>query len=103
MDRPPPPLPAMPVADEMATTFSGTRAFDARTGYRSGSFLTVPMKDHDRRVIGVLQLINAKGPDGQDRPFSSADQRLVESLASQAAIALNNRMLLEQLESCSSR
>src|SRR5688572_26415021 len=35
--------------------FSGTRAFDARTGYRSQSFLTVPMKDHEGRVIGVLQ------------------------------------------------
>ena len=78
--------------------FSGTRAFDARTGYRSQSFLTVPMKDHDGRVIGVLQLINAKGPDGATRAFTDADQSLVESLASQAAIALNNRRLVDQLE-----
>ena len=78
--------------------FSGTRAFDARTGYRSQSFLTVPMKDHDGGVIGVLQLINAKDPDGTVRPFGTADQHLVESLASQAAIALNNRQLIEQLE-----
>ncbi|MCB1612366.1 MAG: GAF domain-containing protein, partial [Xanthomonadales bacterium] len=41
--------------------FSGTRAFDARTGYHSKSFLTVPMKDHAEEVIGVLQLINAIG------------------------------------------
>ena len=78
--------------------FSGTRAFDARTGYRSQSFLTVPMKDHDGGVIGVLQLINAKDPDGTVRAFGAADQHLVESLASQAAIALNNRQLIEQLE-----
>jgi HD-GYP domain-containing protein (c-di-GMP phosphodiesterase class II) len=78
--------------------FSGTRAFDARTGYRSQSFLTVPMKDHEGRVIGVLQLINAKDAAGRVRAFSAADQRLVESLASQAAIALNNRLLLEQME-----
>ena len=78
--------------------FSGTRAFDAKTGYRSQSFLTVPMKDHDGKVIGVLQLINAKNPDGTVRAFSDADQSLVESLASQAAIALNNRQLLQQLE-----
>lgn len=78
--------------------FSGTRAFDQRTGYRSRSFLTVPMKDHDGQVIGVLQLINAKDRDGRVRAFSAADQRLVESLASQAAIALNNRRLLEQME-----
>jgi HD-GYP domain-containing protein (c-di-GMP phosphodiesterase class II) len=78
--------------------FSGTRAFDARTGYRSESFLTVPMKDHSGAVIGVLQLINAKDSRGFVRPFSSFDQQLVESLASQAAIVLNNRQLLEQLE-----
>lgn len=78
--------------------FSGTRAFDQRTGYRSQSFLTVPMKDHDGAVIGVLQLINAKRLDGSVRAFSQADQQLVESLASQAAIVLTNRRLIEQLE-----
>jgi len=78
--------------------FSGTRAFDRKTGYRSQSFLTVPMKDHSGAVIGVLQLINAKDRDGGVRAFSEADQHLVESLASQAAIALNNRQLNEQLE-----
>ena len=79
--------------------FSGTRAFDNKTGYRSQSFLTVPMKDHGGAVIGVLQLINAKAPDGSVEAFSQADQQLVESLASQAAIALNNRQLIDQLES----
>jgi HD-GYP domain-containing protein (c-di-GMP phosphodiesterase class II) len=78
--------------------FSGTRAFDEKTGYRSQSFLTVPMKDHAGVVIGVLQLINAKDPLGQVQAFAAADQSLVESLASQAAIALNNRRLIEQLE-----
>jgi HD-GYP domain-containing protein (c-di-GMP phosphodiesterase class II) len=79
--------------------FSGTRKFDERTGYRSQSFLTVPMKNHENAVIGVLQLINAIDPDsGKVTSFSSADQRLAESLASQAAIALTNRQLINQLE-----
>jgi HD-GYP domain-containing protein (c-di-GMP phosphodiesterase class II) len=79
--------------------FSGTRQFDARTGYRSQSFLTVPMKDHEGEVIGVLQLINALDPvTGQVVAFSPADQRLAESLASQAAVALSNRQLVQQLE-----
>jgi HD-GYP domain-containing protein (c-di-GMP phosphodiesterase class II) len=79
--------------------FSGTRAFDAKTGYRSQSFLTVPMKNHEAEIIGVLQLINCQDPDtGEIVPFAPADQRLAESLASQAAIALTNRALINQLE-----
>jgi HD-GYP domain-containing protein (c-di-GMP phosphodiesterase class II) len=78
---------------------SGTRNFDKKTGYRSKSFLTVPMKNHENEIIGVLQLINAQAPGSGDIvPFSASDQRLAESLASQAAIALTNRMLIVQLE-----
>jgi len=79
--------------------FSGTRAFDSKTGYRSKSFLTVPMRNHEHETIGVLQLINAQDPSsGEIVAFSASDQRLAESLASQAAIALTNRMLINQLE-----
>jgi HD-GYP domain-containing protein (c-di-GMP phosphodiesterase class II) len=79
--------------------FSGTRAFDSKTGYRSKSFLTVPMRNHEHEAIGVLQLINARDPKtGAIAAFSDSDQRLAESLASQAAIALTNRMLINQLE-----
>ena len=79
--------------------FTGTRNFDKKTGYRSKSFLTVPMANHEHEIIGVLQLINAQDPKtGDIMPFSPADQRLAESLASQAAIALTNRMLINQLE-----
>jgi HD-GYP domain-containing protein (c-di-GMP phosphodiesterase class II) len=79
--------------------FSGTKNFDKRTGYRSKSFLTVPMKNHENEIIGVLQLINARDPrNGEVIPFSAADQGLAESLASQAAIALTNRQLINQLE-----
>ena len=79
--------------------FSGTKNFDKNTGYRSTSFLTVPMKNHENEIIGVLQLINAldRGT-GKIVPFSTADQHMVESLASQAAVALTNRLLIQQLE-----
>ncbi len=79
--------------------FNGTRNFDKKTGYRSKSFLTVPMKNHENEIIGVLQLINSQDPaSGEVVAFSDADQRLAESLASQAAIALTNRQLINQLE-----
>ena len=85
--------------DNTEFNFAGTRAFDARTGYRSRSFLTVPMKNHDDEIIGVLQLINAIDPQtGRVTAFSDGDRRIAESLASQAAIALTNRQLIGQLE-----
>ena len=84
---------------EQGFDFSGTRNFDKKTGYRSKAFLTVPMKNHDNEIIGVLQLINPSDPrTGEIVAFSPADQRLAESLASQAAVALTNRMLINQLE-----
>ena len=84
---------------EAGFDFSGTRKFDQMTGYRSQSFLSVPMKNHENEIIGVLQLINAIDPQtGAVQVFSTADQRLAESLASQAAVALTNRQLISQLE-----
>ena len=85
---------------EAGFDFSGTRNFDKKTGYRSKSFLTVPMKNHQGETIGVLQLINQLLPNSKEiAPFSEADQRLAESLSSQAAIAITNRQLIDQLES----
>ncbi len=78
--------------------FSGTRKFDQLTGYRSRSFLTVPLKNHEQEIIGVLQLLNALDTHGQVVAFSDDEQRLAESLASQAAIALTNRQLIQSLE-----
>jgi HD-GYP domain-containing protein (c-di-GMP phosphodiesterase class II) len=90
------------IADAYAAegfNFSGTRRFDALNGYRSQSFLTVPMTNHEGEIIGVLQLINAQLPGTHTVvPFSLADQSLAESLASQAAVALTNRRLIIQLE-----
>jgi len=84
---------------EKGFDFTGTKNFDKKTNYRSKSFLTVPMKNHEDEIIGVLQLINAKDRvSGGIVPFSEADQHLAESLASQAAVALTNRQLINQLE-----
>lgn len=79
--------------------FSGTKKFDAKTGYHSRSFLAVPMRNHDHEIIGVLQLINAiDEKTGGVEQFTKDDQQLLESLASQAAIALSNRRLIQQME-----
>jgi GAF domain-containing protein len=69
--------------------FSGPKAFDAETGYRSTSFLTVPLKNSFNHVIGVLQLINAQATEtGQVIPFDKNLQQMVESMSLLAAVAL---------------
>jgi HD-GYP domain-containing protein (c-di-GMP phosphodiesterase class II) len=79
--------------------FSGTKKFDTKTGYRSRSFLAVPMRNHDGEIIGVVQLINAiDESSGNVKQFTKDDQQLLESLSSQAAIAISNRRLIQQLE-----
>ena len=79
--------------------FTGTRTFDTNTGYRTQSMLTFPLKDHEKEIIGVLQLINARDQDaGAVIPFSAIEQQLAESLASQAAVALTQRRLISELQ-----
>ncbi len=75
--------------------FSGTKAFDESNNYRSTSFLTIPMCNQSDRVIGVLQLLNARDDDGAVIPFEESRQEIVEALASQAAMALDNQMLAD--------
>ena len=76
--------------------FSGARAFDEANDYRSTSFLTIPMKNKADEVIGILQLINAHDEEtGEVCPFDPEHQQLIEALASQAAVSLDNQMLLD--------
>lgn len=78
--------------------FSGTQEFDRRFLYRSQSFLTVPLKNHGGVVIGVLQLINAKDASGTVVPFDDSIVPMVSALASQAAVSIDNRLLIEELK-----
>lgn len=75
--------------------FTGPRKFDESTGYRSKSFLVVPLKNHSGEAIGVLQLLNAKNEAGESIPFSGQIVPMIKALASQAAVAIDNQMLVE--------
>ncbi|MBU1064410.1 GAF domain-containing protein [bacterium] len=87
------------VYDVKGFDFTGTRAFDSKTGYRSKSMLVVPMRNHEDEIIGVLQLLNALNPvTNEPIPFTNADQGLIISLASQAAVAITNTRLIHDLE-----
>lgn len=76
--------------------FSSTRWFDNHNQYRSISTLTVPLKDHDDYIIGVVQLINAQDEIGRVIPFDLSQQMLVEALCAHTAVLLSNRRLLQQ-------
>ncbi|HUG53907.1 MAG TPA: HD domain-containing phosphohydrolase [Vicinamibacteria bacterium] len=86
-----------------------SRSFDERSGYRTKSMLVVPMRDHQDTVIGVIQLINKKRDakvvlqpvslvDEAVIPFTSVDEELVTSLASQAAVAFENARLIQDIK-----
>jgi len=89
--------------------FQFNRAMDLKSGYRTQSVLVVPLKNHAGDVIGVLQLINrkrhydallcdAQAIEKQVIPFDQEARELASSLASQAAVALENSRLLRTLE-----
>jgi HD-GYP domain-containing protein (c-di-GMP phosphodiesterase class II) len=78
--------------------FTGPRKYDEQTGYRSRSMLVIPLKNHANEIIGVLQLLNAKDLKSNEViAFSEEYMELISALASQAAVALENNQLIEDL------
>jgi HD-GYP domain-containing protein (c-di-GMP phosphodiesterase class II) len=84
--------------EEEGFDFEGTKNFDEKSGYRSKSFLTVPLKNHENEIIGVMQLINARNDHDEVISFNKEMQEQLESLASQGAVALTNKRLVEELK-----
>ena len=89
--------------------FKLNRDFDKKFGYRTKSMMVIPMKNQKDEVIGVLQLINSKTHSGvkltspkivreEVGPFSKQSQDLASSLASQAAVTLENNLLYRDIE-----
>ena len=73
------------------------RSFDENSGYKTISVLTIPMKNHDNNVTGVIQLINKKKAD-KILSFNSMDELIMNSLAGQAAVALENNLLYRDMQ-----
>ena len=90
------------------TPYKISRSFDEKSGYRTKSMLVVPMRDHDQKVIGVIQLINKKRDpkivlrpvslvEETVIPFTSVDEELASSLASQAAVAFETTKRIQDI------
>jgi len=95
------------ISDSVPYGFGG-RKFDESIGYRTMSMLTVPMLNRDNKTIGVIQLINKKrlpnttlkDKDLTERmvvTFEKRDENFIYSLASQAAVAYENRQLYDSI------
>ncbi|MBM2809977.1 MAG: hypothetical protein HW416_736 [Chloroflexi bacterium] len=89
--------------------YTHNRSFDERMGYRTKSMLVMPMRNHEGDVIGVIQLINRKREfdtlltsrevaEREVIPFTTETEQVLDAFAGQAAVALDNRLLLESIE-----
>ena len=97
---------AIPVAE----AYRLDKNYDLATGYLTKSVLTIPMKTHEDKIVGVIQLINKKqsGVEKLDYtrldsitniiPYNFADELLMLSLAGQAAVAIENNLLYQDME-----
>jgi HD-GYP domain-containing protein (c-di-GMP phosphodiesterase class II) len=87
---------------------TGGKGFDTQFGYRTKSMLTVPMRNYNDDVVGAVQLINAKhnfetrltidNVQLEVVSFQPEDREMIESIASQAAVAIDNKNLLESIQ-----
>ena len=91
------------------TDYVFNKAFDTKFNYRTKSMLVIPMKDHMNKTIGVLQLINRKKSknvkltsgavvEEEVMPFDTKTFGLINSLASQAAISIENSLLYQNIQ-----
>ena len=78
--------------------FSGPREYDKLTGYRTKSMLVFPLVNHEDKLIGVVQLINAQNAEGTVIPFEKECEKIMESLGSQAAVAVSNMKFVHEIE-----
>ncbi|NES79457.1 MULTISPECIES: HD domain-containing phosphohydrolase [unclassified Okeania] len=92
----------------LSVPYKFDKSFDKNTGYRTCSVLVLPMQNRSQEIIGVLQLINrkinsnavltAKNFQELIQPYSQWEERIVSSLASQAAISIERNHLQENIE-----
>lgn len=78
--------------------FSGPREYDKITGYKTKSLLVFPLVNHEDNLIGVVQLINAMDEQGKVISFDDECEKVVQSLGSQAAVAVSNMRFVQENE-----
>ena len=69
-------------------SYSFNSSFDNISGYKTTSSLTIPLVTADKKLMGVIQVINAKDNDNKIIPFSENDEILITHFAANATMAL---------------
>lgn len=77
--------------------YSFNTSYDQRTGYRTGSILTIPLKTFENKLVGVMQLINAKDGQGQTVPFSEQSKLYIPLVGNNAAVAIERGIMTREL------
>jgi len=65
---------------------------DKKTGYRTQSILCLPVLNHRREIIGVIQVLNK-----EEGPFTEEDERILSCVADQVAVALEDAFLVQEM------
>lgn len=82
---------------EESHQYSFNRSYDSKTGYRTCSMLTIPLNNFRNEVVGVLQLINAMGSDGNASPFADDDEEIITYFANNAANAIERAKMTREI------
>ena len=78
--------------------WEGPKKYDKLNDYHTCSELVVPLINHEQKVIGVLQLINALDADGNIVAYTEQEEAICEAIGSLAAVSLSNRNMINQLQ-----
>lgn len=82
---------------EPTRPYGFSQAFDEKTGYKTQSALTIPLKNASGNILGILQIINAQSADGRVVTFSRDDEKMMFHFASVAAVALERAQMTRQI------
>jgi response regulator RpfG family c-di-GMP phosphodiesterase len=74
-----------------------SKKFDETSGYVTRSMLTIPLKSAKKKVLGILQIINAQDQNKKIRPFSQTDEKVMLHFAGIAAVALERAQMTRSM------
>lgn len=78
--------------------FSGPKIFDKKLGCHTKSMLVFPLVNHEEKLVGVVQLLNARDKENELIAFTEEHEMLIRALASMAAISLSNMQYIRQIK-----